>query len=48
MLATFSEHVHKKFEFNWTKIKGDCQSETKAAQQDLYCFILEISDEETL
>ena len=26
-------HVHKKFQVNRTKIKGGCQSETKAAQQ---------------
>ena len=25
--------MHKKFQVNWTKIKGGCQSETKAAQQ---------------
>ena len=25
--------MHKKFEVNRTKIKGGCQSETKAAQQ---------------
>ena len=26
-------HIHKKFEVNWTKIKGSCQSYTKAAPQ---------------
>ena len=26
-------HAHEKFQVNRTKIKGDCQSETKASQQ---------------
>ena len=28
-LAILSEHMHKKFEINQTKIKGDCQLERK-------------------
>ena len=24
-----AQHMHKKFEINWTKIKGDCQSGRK-------------------
>ena len=31
-LATLSEHMHKKFEENRTKIKGGYQSETKVSQ----------------
>ena len=29
-----STHVVRDFDVNWTKIKGDCQSYTKAAHQD--------------
>ena len=35
-LATLSEHRHKKFEVNWTKIKGGCQSERKVSQLNSY------------
>ena len=35
-LATLSEHMHKKFEVNWTKIKGGCQSERKVSQLNSY------------
>ena len=28
-LATLSDHMHKKFNTNWTKIKGGCQSGRK-------------------
>ena len=28
-LAIFLEHMHKKFEINWTKMKGGCQSGRK-------------------
>ena len=28
--------MHKKFEVNWTKIKGGCQSERKAAEMNSY------------
>ena len=32
--APFVLHLHKKFEVNQTKIKGDCQSYTKAADRE--------------
>ena len=35
-LAKLSEHMHKKFEVNWTKIKGGCQSERKVSQLNSY------------
>ena len=35
-LATLSEHMHKKFEVNWTKIKGGCQLERKVSQLNSY------------
>ena len=28
------EHMHKKFEIKWTKIKGRCQSERKVVTHD--------------
>ena len=34
--ATLSEHMHKKFEVNRTKVKGDCQSERKAVEMISY------------
>ena len=33
-LAILLEHMHKKFEINRTKIKGDCKSERKAVTQN--------------
>ena len=35
-LVKLSEHMHKKFEVNRTKIKGGCQSERKAAEMICY------------
>ena len=32
-LANLSEHMHKKFEVNWTKIIGGCQSRRQVAEQ---------------
>ena len=32
-MATPIEHMHKKFEINWTKIKGSCQSRRKVVTQ---------------
>ena len=34
MLTTLSDQMDKKFELNQTKVKGGCQSYTKAAYQD--------------
>ena len=33
-------HIHKKFEVNWTKIKGGYQSYTKAAPQQSWIDLI--------
>ena len=33
-LSTLLEHMHKKFEINWTKIKGSCQWGRKVVTHD--------------
>ena len=48
-----SEHTHKKFEVNRTKIKGGCQSERKVSQMKSYSkmplpYITEISFEKRI